>query len=67
MRWFFRSLHHISRIERKDLNFFNVVIMFSGLGQDLIHLAHKENAHSEMFLSGRLKILIAFCSLTALI
>jgi hypothetical protein len=44
----------------------NVVLIFMGLGQDLTHLAQKENTHSRLFLSGRLKILIAFCSLTAL-
>ncbi len=27
------------RIERKDLNFFHVVVVFTGLGQDLSHLA----------------------------
>ncbi len=66
MRWFFRSLHPIW-IERKDLNFFHVVLIFTGLGQDLTHLAHKESTHSDIFLLGRLKILTAFCSLTALI
>jgi hypothetical protein len=40
--------------------------MFTGLGQDLTHLAHKENTHSEIFMFGRQTILIAFCSLTAL-
>jgi hypothetical protein len=54
-------------IERKDLNFYLVVLIFTGLGQDLTHLAHKENTHSEIFLLGRLKILIALYSLTALI
>jgi len=38
-----------------------------GLEQVLKHLAHKENTHSEPFLLGRLKIVIIFCSLTALI
>ncbi len=36
------------------------------LGQDLTHLAHQENTLSEIILLGRLKILIAFCSLMAL-
>ncbi len=49
------------------LNFFHVVLIVTGLEQDLTHLAHKENKHSEIFLLGRLKILIAFCSLTALL
>jgi hypothetical protein len=57
----------LSRIERKDLKFFHVVLIFTGLGQDLTHLALKENTYSEIFLLVRLKILIAFCSLTALI
>jgi hypothetical protein len=52
-------------MERQVIKFFHVVIIFPGLGQDLTHLAHKENTHSEIFLSGRLKILIAFCSLTS--
>jgi hypothetical protein len=54
-------------IERKDLKFFHVVLISTGLGQDLTHLAHKENTHSIIFLFGRLKILITICSLTALI
>jgi hypothetical protein len=57
----------LSRIERKNLKFFHVVLMFTGLGQDLNYLAHKKNTQSEIFLKGRLKILIVFCSLTALI
>ncbi len=54
--------------------------MFTGLGQDLTDLLHKENTHIKIFLLGRLeiltafkifllgrlKILIAFCSLTDL-
>ncbi len=40
------------------------MLIFTGLGQDLAHFAHKENTHSEIFLLGRLKIVIAFCSLT---
>jgi hypothetical protein len=35
--------------------------------QGLTHLAHKEKTHSEIFLLGRLTILVAICSLTALI
>jgi hypothetical protein len=46
------------------LHFFHVVLIFTGLGQDITHLAHKENTHSEIFLLGRLTILIAFSSLT---
>jgi hypothetical protein len=57
----------LSRIERKDPKFFHFVLIFTGLGQDLSHLAHKENTQSEIFLFCRLKFLIAFCSLTALI
>jgi hypothetical protein len=54
-------------IERKDLKFFYVVLISIGLGQGLTLLAHKENTHSEIFLLSRLKVLIAICSLTALI
>jgi hypothetical protein len=61
----------ISRSARGDteriLIFFHVVLIFTGLGQDFTHLAHKENTHNETFLLGRQKILIAFCSLTVLI
>jgi hypothetical protein len=46
---------------------FHDVLIFTGLEKDINHLAHKENTHSEIFLLGRLKILIAFCSLTAMI
>jgi hypothetical protein len=45
-------------------NFFHVVLIYPGLGQDLTHLAHKENTHNEIFLQA--KKFIAFCSLTAL-
>jgi hypothetical protein len=55
VRWFFRSLI-LFRIERKDLKFFHVVLIFTGLGQDLTHLAHKENTHNEIFLLDRLKL-----------
>jgi hypothetical protein len=47
-------------------NFFHVVLIFIELGQYLTHLAQKENTQSEIFLLGRLKSLIAFCSLRAL-
>jgi hypothetical protein len=58
VRWFFRSWHPtVFRIERKDLKF--SVLIFTALGQDLTHLAHKENTQSEIFLLGRLKIFIA--------
>ncbi len=55
----------LSRLERKDLKFFHGVLIFTGLGQDLTHLVHKENTHSDIFLLGK-KILIAFCYFTAL-
>jgi hypothetical protein len=57
----------LSRIERKNLNFFHFVLIFTGLWQDLTHLAHKESKASEIFLLGRLKLLFALCSLLALI
>jgi hypothetical protein len=53
--------------KERVLHFFQVVLIFTELGQDLPHLAHKENTQSELFLLGRLKILTAFCSLRALI
>jgi hypothetical protein len=53
----------LSRIEGKIF----CLVVLDVLGQDLNHLAHKENTQSEFFLLGRLKILIAFCSLMALI
>jgi hypothetical protein len=51
-----------SYIEYKEsiLHFFHVVLMFSELGQNLTHLAHMENTQSEIFLLGRLKILLRF-------
>jgi hypothetical protein len=62
MTWFFRSLHPI--LNRKNgFEFFHVVPIFTELGQDLTHLAHKENTHSDIFLWDRLRILNAFCSL----
>jgi hypothetical protein len=66
MRWSFAHCI-LSRIERKDLNFFHVLLIFTGLGQDLTHLVHKENTHSKVFLLGRLKSFIGSCSHTALI
>jgi hypothetical protein len=39
--------------KERILKFFHVVLIFAGLGQDLTHLAHKENTHSEIFLLGR--------------
>ncbi len=57
----------LSRIESKILNFLYVVLIFTELGQYLSHLACKENTQNEIFLLGRLKILIAFCFLRALI
>jgi hypothetical protein len=53
-------------LKERILNFFNVVLIFTELGQDLTHLAHKENTQSEIFMLGRLNILIAFCFLRAL-
>jgi hypothetical protein len=68
VRWFFRSLHHTSRIERKDLMFFfHFVLILTGLGQDLTHLSHMENTESEIFLFGRLRSLIKFGFLRDLI
>jgi hypothetical protein len=55
MRLFFRSLHLIYSIERQDLKFFHAGLIFIGLGQDLTHLAQKENTQSEIFLLGRQK------------
>jgi hypothetical protein len=49
------------------LNFFHVELIFTELGQDLTHLAHKENMQSDIFLWDRLNIVIAFCSLGAVI
>ncbi len=47
----------MSRTEREDLNFFHVVIIFSVLGQDLTHLAPKENAHGKFFCQEGKKLL----------
>ncbi len=41
-------------------------VIFAEIGQVLTHLAHMENTQSEIFMLGRLKILIAFCFLRAL-
>jgi hypothetical protein len=51
--------------KERILDFFNVVLIFTELGQDLIHLAHKENTQRKLFLLGRLTNLHAFCSLRA--
>jgi hypothetical protein len=64
--WCFRSLHPNQDKRERILNFFHVVPMFTELGQDLTHLAHKENTQSDIFLWDRRKIVIAFCSLGAL-
>jgi hypothetical protein len=64
---FFFAFCILSRIERKDLEFFHVVPIFTELGQDLTHVAYKENTQSDIFLWDRRKVLIAFCSLGALI
>ncbi len=56
----------LSGIERGSY-IFSCCVIFTELGQDLTHLAHKENTQSEIFLLllfGQ-KILIAFCSLRA--
>jgi hypothetical protein len=47
---FFSLINALSKIERKKLEFFNVVQIFTELGKDLTHLAHKENTQSEIFL-----------------
>jgi hypothetical protein len=53
-------------LKERISNFFHVVLIFTELGQDSTHLAHKENTQREIFMLGRLKILIAFCFLRAL-
>ncbi len=35
------------------------MLIFTGLGQDFTHFAHKENMHSEIILLGRLKIVLS--------
>ncbi len=57
----------LSRIERMDLENFYVFPIFTELEQDLTHLAHKENTQSGIFLWDKRKMLIAFCSLGAMI
>jgi hypothetical protein len=55
-------------LNERILNFFHVVPIFTELEQDLTHLAHtQENTQSDIFLRDRRKILLAFCSLGALI
>jgi hypothetical protein len=66
VRWFFRSLHPIQERE-KGSSILYVVPIFTKLGQDLTHLAHKDNTQSDIFLWDRRKILITFCSLGTLI
>jgi hypothetical protein len=53
--------------KERILIFFQLVLIFTSLGQDITHLPHKENMHTEIFLLGRLKIVIRFSSLTALV
>jgi hypothetical protein len=65
--WFFSLIASYLGYKERILNFFHVLLILTGLGQDLTHLEHKKKTHSEIFLLGRLKILIAFCSLTAMI
>ncbi len=43
------------------------MLIFTELGQDLTHLAHKEKTQSEIFMLGRLNIFNAFCFLRALL
>ncbi len=40
------------------------MLIFTEFGQDLAHLAHKEDTQSEIVLLWRLKILIAFILLS---
>ncbi len=61
-----KKTFYFQRKERKDLKLFHVVPIFTELGQDLTHLAHKENTPSDIFWDRR-KILFEFCSLGALI
>ncbi len=51
----------------KSVTFHRRVPIFTELGKDLTHLAHTENTQSDIFLWDRRQILIAFCSLGALI
>ena len=62
------SLHHIQdKKENSKKYFFHVMPIFTEFGGELTPLAHEENTQSDIFLWDRLKILIAFCSLGALI
>ncbi len=68
MRWVFCSFHHpIYDGKKGSLIFLNFVLTFAEIVQDLAHLAHYENRQTEIFLRDRLKILIAFCYIRALI
>jgi hypothetical protein len=53
--WFL-ALCILSKIETKDPKFVHVVPIFTELGQDLTHLAHKKNTQSEIFLWDRQNI-----------
>jgi hypothetical protein len=55
----FRALHSY-RMERKDLTFFHVVPIFTELGEDWIHLTHKETTQSDIFLWDRWKFKLHF-------
>jgi hypothetical protein len=39
--------------KERILNFVHVVLIFTGLGQDLTLLFHKENTHNEIFLQAK--------------
>ncbi len=56
MKCFFGRHCILSRIIRKDLKFFHVLLIFSELGKDLTHLAHKENKQSVFSGVGQAKI-----------
>jgi hypothetical protein len=49
---FKKKTFYFQRKERKDLKLFHVVPIFTELGQDLTHLAHKENTQSDIFWTG---------------
>jgi hypothetical protein len=53
--------------KERILNFVHVVPIYTELRQHLTHLGDKQNTQSDIFLWDRRKILIAFCSLGALI
>ncbi len=63
----FRALHPLQDRKKGSLIFSQVVPIFTELGKDLTHLAHKENTQSDIFLWDRRKFLIAFRSLGAII